>query len=89
MRASKNITPRVISALFILNNWSNSEFGAADYESLNSEQKAVLRQRLQDTVVIDKDETKTISEDLEKMNIDETDLEPETDDDTFADWVLL
>ena len=35
------------------------------------------------------DETTTISEDLEKMNIDETDLEPETDDDTFADWVLL
>ena len=26
---------------------------------------------------------------LEKMNIDETDLEPKTDDDTFADWVLL
>ena len=42
----------------------------------------------QDTVVTDKDE-KTISEDLEKMNIDETDLEPETDDDIFADWVLL
>jgi hypothetical protein len=35
------------------------------------------------------DETTTISEDLEKMNIDETDLEPETDNDTFADWVLL
>ena len=35
------------------------------------------------------EETTTISEDLEKMNIDETDLEPETDDDTFADWVLL
>lgn len=37
-------------AVFILNNWSNSEFGAANYEALNSEQKAVLRQRLQDTV---------------------------------------
>ena len=43
----------------------------------------------QDTVVIDKDETETISEDLEMMNIDETDLEPKTDDDTFDDWVLL
>ena len=37
-------------SLFILNNWSNSEFGAANYDDLNSEQKAVLRQRLQDTV---------------------------------------
>ncbi len=37
-------------AVFILNNWANSEFGAANYESLNSEQKAVLRQRLQDRV---------------------------------------
>ena len=43
----------------------------------------------QDTVVIDKDETETISEDLEMMNIDETDLEPKTDDDTFDDWVFL
>ncbi len=37
-------------AVFILNDWANSEFGAANYENLNSEQKAVLRQRLQDTV---------------------------------------
>ena len=35
------------------------------------------------------DETQTISEDLEKMNIDETDIEHETDDNTFADWVFL
>ena len=42
----------------------------------------------QDTVVTDKDE-KTISEDLEKMNIDETDIEHQTDDNTFADWVFL
>ena len=37
-------------AVFILSNWANSEFGAANYEALNSEQKAVLRQRLQDKV---------------------------------------
>ena len=37
----------------------------------------------------DKDETKTVSEDLEKMNIDETGLESETDDDAFEDWVFL
>ena len=40
-------------------------------------------------MAIDKDETKTVSEDLEKMNIDETGLEPETDDDAFDDWVFL
>ena len=43
----------------------------------------------QDIVAIDKDETKTISEDLEKMNIDENGLEPETDDDAVDDWVFL
>ena len=36
-------------AMFILNNWGQKEFGN-NYENLNSEQQAVLRQRLQDTV---------------------------------------
>lgn len=45
-------------SLFILNKWAGSEFGAADYDRLASEQKAVLRQRLQDT--------------LRKNNYDET-----------------
>jgi nitric oxide reductase subunit B len=36
-------------ALFILNEWSNGDFGKS-YDQLNSEQQAVLRQRLQDTV---------------------------------------
>lgn len=36
-------------ALFILNDWSRQDF-SNDYENLASEQKAVLRQRLQDTV---------------------------------------
>jgi nitric oxide reductase subunit B len=36
-------------ALFILKEWSQKDF-ANDYENLNSEQKAVLRQRLQDTI---------------------------------------
>ncbi|CAN5280536.1 nitric-oxide reductase large subunit [soil metagenome] len=36
-------------AVFILNNWAQSNFGGS-YENLNSEQQAVLRQRLQDTV---------------------------------------
>src|SRR6476620_3604174 len=36
-------------ALFILNEWSQKDF-ANDYDNLTSEQKAVLRQRLQDTV---------------------------------------
>lgn len=36
-------------ALFILNEWSNKDF-SDDYDNLTSEQKAVLRQRLQDTV---------------------------------------
>jgi nitric oxide reductase subunit B len=36
-------------ALFILNEWSNKDF-SNDYDNLASEQKAVLRQRLQDTV---------------------------------------
>lgn len=36
-------------ALFILNEWSQQDF-ANDYDNLASEQKAVLRQRLQDTV---------------------------------------
>ncbi len=36
-------------ALFILNEWSKKDF-SNDYENLTSEQKAVLRQRLQDTV---------------------------------------
>src|SRR6187402_589986 len=36
-------------ALFILNDWSNKDF-SNDYDNLASEQKAVLRQRLQDTV---------------------------------------
>ncbi len=35
--------------IFILNNWSQSEFGNR-YENLTSEQQAVLRQRLQDRV---------------------------------------
>lgn len=35
--------------LFILNDWSRKDFGG-DYDALNSEQQAVLRQRLQDTV---------------------------------------
>ncbi len=36
-------------ALFLLNSWANSEFGNG-YDNLNSEQQAVLRQRLQNTV---------------------------------------
>jgi len=36
-------------AVFILNEWSQKDF-AGNYENLSSEQKAVLRQRLQDTV---------------------------------------
>lgn len=36
-------------ALFILNDWSRKEFGS-EYDALNSEQQAVMRQRLQDTV---------------------------------------
>jgi nitric oxide reductase subunit B len=36
-------------ALFILNDWSQKDF-SNDYDNLTSEQKAVLRQRLQDTV---------------------------------------
>ena len=36
-------------ALFILNEWSQKEFSSG-YDNLTSEQKAVLRQRLQDTV---------------------------------------
>jgi nitric oxide reductase subunit B len=36
-------------ALFILNEWSQQDF-SSDYDKLTSEQKAVLRQRLQDTV---------------------------------------
>jgi nitric oxide reductase subunit B len=36
-------------ALFILGEWSRADFGA-EYDRLNSEQQAVLRQRLQDTV---------------------------------------
>ena len=36
-------------ALFILNDWSHKDF-SNDYDNLASEQKAVLRQRLQDTV---------------------------------------
>ena len=36
-------------ALFILNEWSKQDF-SNDYDKLASEQKAVLRQRLQDTV---------------------------------------
>ena len=36
-------------AMFILNDWAQSNFGGT-YENLNSEQQAVLRQRLQDTV---------------------------------------
>jgi len=36
-------------AVFILNDWSEKDF-SSDYENLTSEQKAVLRQRLQDTV---------------------------------------
>jgi nitric oxide reductase subunit B len=36
-------------ALFILNEWSQKDF-SNDYDNLASEQKAVLRQRLQDTV---------------------------------------
>src|SRR6476469_9560393 len=36
-------------ALFILNDWSQKDF-ANQYDNLTSEQKAVLRQRLQDTV---------------------------------------
>ena len=36
-------------ALFILNEWSNSDFGKP-YDQSNSEQQAVLRQRLQDTL---------------------------------------
>jgi nitric oxide reductase subunit B len=44
-------------ALFILNSWSQKDF-SNDYDKLTSEQKAVLRQRLQDT--------------LRKNNYDET-----------------
>ena len=40
-------------ALFILDEWSHGEFGSG-FESLNSEQKAVLQQRLQDTVRINR-----------------------------------
>ncbi len=36
-------------AVFILNDWSRGEFGN-EYNALNSEQQAVMRQRLQDTV---------------------------------------
>ena len=36
-------------ALFILNEWSQQDFANA-YDNLTSEQKAILRQRLQDTV---------------------------------------
>ena len=36
-------------ALFMLNEWSQKDF-ANDYDKLTSEQKAVLRQRLQDTI---------------------------------------
>lgn len=36
-------------ALFILNEWSQQDF-SNDYDKLTSEQKAVLRQRLQDTI---------------------------------------
>jgi nitric oxide reductase subunit B len=36
-------------ALFILNEWSQKDF-SGDYDKLTSEQKAILRQRLQDTV---------------------------------------
>lgn len=36
-------------ALFILDDWSNKDF-SNDYDKLASEQKAILRQRLQDTV---------------------------------------
>jgi len=36
-------------AMFILNDWSRKDF-SNNYENLTSEQKAVLRQRLQDTV---------------------------------------
>ena len=36
-------------AVFILNNWSHSEFGS-DYNAATSEQQAVLRQRLQNTL---------------------------------------
>ncbi|MGE0885382.1 MAG: nitric-oxide reductase large subunit [Blastocatellales bacterium] len=36
-------------AIYILNHWANTEFGK-DYEALNSEQQAVMRQRLQDTL---------------------------------------
>jgi nitric oxide reductase subunit B len=36
-------------ALFILNSWSQKDF-SSDYDNLTSEQKAVLRQRLQDTI---------------------------------------
>lgn len=36
-------------ALFILDEWSQKDF-SRDYDNLASEQKAILRQRLQDTV---------------------------------------
>jgi nitric oxide reductase subunit B len=36
-------------ALFILNEWAHKDF-SNDYDNLGSEQKAILRQRLQDTV---------------------------------------
>ena len=37
-------------ALFILNNWSQEQISQTTYDNLTSEQQAVLRQRLQDTV---------------------------------------
>src|SRR5262245_52848960 len=36
-------------ALFVLNNWSNNDY-ANNFDRLNSEQQAVMRQRLQDTL---------------------------------------
>ncbi len=36
-------------AMFILNEWSRSEY-SNDFEKINSEQQAILRQRLQDTI---------------------------------------
>ena len=40
-------------ALFILNEWSGQEFGNR-FDALNSEQKAVMQQRLQDTVRVNR-----------------------------------
>jgi len=40
-------------ALFILNEWSGQEFGNS-YEALSSEQKAVMQQRLEDTVRVNR-----------------------------------